>query len=109
MIVREPRARAGVVVSAKQRVQPNWSERHPVKRENLVILLGDSIIDNGEYVGSGEPDVAHQLQTLLPHHTVVKRAVDGAKSADVLASQIAEVERAEHIILSAGGKCFGAY
>jgi lysophospholipase L1-like esterase len=71
--------------------------------EKLVILLGDSIIDNGEYVRSGEPDVAQQLQTLLPHHTVVKRAVDGASSADVLASQIADVERAEHIILSAGG------
>ena len=74
-----------------------------MKRENLIILLGDSIIDNGEYVRSGEPDVARQLEILLPHHTVVKRAVDGATSADVLASQITEVERAEHIILSAGG------
>ncbi|MDF2780936.1 MAG: hypothetical protein K0S96_740, partial [Geminicoccaceae bacterium] len=74
-----------------------------MKAEKLVFLLGDSIIDNGEYVRSGEPDVAQQLEILLPHHTVVKRAVDGAKSADVLASQIAELNRAEHIILSAGG------
>ena len=74
-----------------------------MKRENLIVLLGDLIIDNGEYVRSGEPDVARQLEILLPHHTVAKRAVDGATSADVLASQIAEVERAEHIILSAGG------
>ena len=74
-----------------------------MKRENLIILLGDSIIDNREYVRSGEPDVACQLEILLPHHTVVKRAVDGATTADVLASQIGEVERAEHIILSAGG------
>ena len=74
-----------------------------MKRENLIILLGDSIIDNGEYVRSAEPDVARQLEILLPHHTVVKRAVDGATSADVLASQIAEVDQAGHIILSAGG------
>jgi lysophospholipase L1-like esterase len=74
-----------------------------MKAEKLVFLLGDSIIDNGEYVQSGEPDVARQLAMLLPHHTVIKRAVDGATSADVLGSQIAEVERAEHIILSAGG------
>lgn len=74
-----------------------------MKAEKLVFLLGDSIIDNGEYVRSGEPGVAQQLEILLPHHTVVKRAVDGAKSADVLASQIAELNRAEHIILSAGG------
>jgi len=72
-------------------------------RENLIILLGDSIIDNGEYVRSGKPDVARQLEILLPHHTVVKRAVDGARSTDVLASQTAEVGRAEHIILSVGG------
>jgi hypothetical protein len=74
-----------------------------VKRENLIILLGDSIIDNGEYVRPGEPDVARQLEMLLPHHIVIKQAVDGAKNGDILACQIAEVERAEHIILSAGG------
>jgi lysophospholipase L1-like esterase len=74
-----------------------------VEKEKLIILLGDSIIDNGEYLRSGEPDVARQLETLLPQHTVVKRAVDGATSADVLAWQIDEVERAEHIILSVGG------
>jgi hypothetical protein len=79
------------------------SERRSVTRENLVFLLGDSIIDNAGYVRPGEPDVARQLESLLPHHIVVKRAVDGATSGDVLARQIAEVERAEHIVLSAGG------
>ena len=33
-------------------------ERPPMKAEKLIILLGDSIIDNGAYVCSGEPDVA---------------------------------------------------
>jgi hypothetical protein len=74
-----------------------------VKTDNLVFLLGDSIIDNAGYVRPGGPDVARQLASLLPQHTVIKRAVDGAKSGDVLACQIAEVERAGHIVLSAGG------
>jgi lysophospholipase L1-like esterase len=74
-----------------------------MKAEKRIFLLGDSIIDNGEYVRAGEPDVAHQLEVLLPHHTVVKRAVDGAKAADVLGWQVAEMERAGHVILSAGG------
>jgi hypothetical protein len=52
--------------------------------EKLVILVGDSISDNGAYVGSGEPDVARQLEALLPHHKVVKRAVDGTTCAGVL-------------------------
>ena len=72
-------------------------------RENLVFLLGDSIIDNGQYVRPGEPDVARQLEGLLPRHTVIRRAVDGANSADVLAWQTDEVESAGYIILSAGG------
>lgn len=71
--------------------------------EKLVFLLGDSIIDNGEYVRSGEPDVAQQLEMLLPHHTIVKRAVDGATSADVLGSQVGHLHDADRIILSAGG------
>jgi hypothetical protein len=71
--------------------------------EKLVFLLGDSIIDNGAYVRSGEPDVAQQLQGLLPHHSVVKRAVDGATCADVREWQSDDLSRAERIILSAGG------
>jgi lysophospholipase L1-like esterase len=68
-----------------------------------IILLGDSIIDNGAYVGPGEADVARQLQALLPKQTVVKRAVDGAVCADVLRSQMANLGSTDRIILSAGG------
>jgi lysophospholipase L1-like esterase len=74
-----------------------------MKAERLVFLLGDSIIDNGEYVLSGEPDVAQQLEMLLPYHTVVKRAVDGSTCADVLGWQVGELHDADRIILSAGG------
>ena len=68
-----------------------------------IILLGNSIIDNGAYVGPGEPNVAKQLQSLLPQHVVVKRAVDGAVCAEVLSSQLEDVAGPDAIILSAGG------
>ena len=68
-----------------------------------IVLLGDSIIDNGAYVRPGEPDVAKQTQALLPRHIVVKRAVDGAVCADVLCSQLSDLRREDHVILSAGG------
>jgi hypothetical protein len=71
--------------------------------KNCIILLGDSIIDNGAYVHPGEPDVTKQLQALLPEHAVIKRAFDGAVCADVLSSQVANLERTDRIILSVGG------
>lgn len=67
------------------------------------MLLGDSIIDNGAYVGPGEPDVGTQLQRLLPQHVVAKRARDGSVCADVLASQLEGLKTFDLIILSAGG------
>jgi lysophospholipase L1-like esterase len=74
-----------------------------MKANKVVVLLGDSIIDNGGYVRAGEPDVAQQLEIRLPHHTVVKRAVDGSTCADVLGWQIDDLQDADHVILSAGG------
>jgi lysophospholipase L1-like esterase len=68
-----------------------------------IILLGDSVIDNGAYVRPGEPEVTKQLQALLPEHAVIKRALDGAVCADVLSSQVANLESTDRIILSAGG------
>jgi lysophospholipase L1-like esterase len=68
-----------------------------------IVLIGDSIIDNGAYVRPGEPDVAKQLQALLVQNTVVKRALDGAVCIDVLNSQISDLEPDDRIILSVGG------
>ena len=68
-----------------------------------IVLLGDSIIDNGAYVRAGEPDVARQLQALQPGNAVIKRAVDGAVCADVLGSQVRDLQSTDCIILSAGG------
>lgn len=72
-------------------------------KQRRIVLLGDSIIDNGVYVQSGEPDIARQLQDLLPRDLVTKRAVDGALCADVARAQIAGLEPDGCIILSIGG------
>ena len=71
--------------------------------KNRIILLGDSIIDNGAYVLPAEPDVTKQLQALMPEHAVIKRALDGAVCADVLSSQVSNLKSTDRIILSAGG------
>lgn len=69
-----------------------------------VVLLGDSIFDNGAYIKPGEPDVCTQLQQLYPEVDKVTRcAVDGA----ITASIPAQIERlpsdATHLVVSMGG------
>lgn len=69
-----------------------------------IVLLGDSIFDNGAYVRAGEPDVAAQAQARLPSGwRAALCAVDGAVTASVR-SQLAQVPAdATHLIVSAGG------
>jgi hypothetical protein len=68
-----------------------------------VVLLGDSIFDNGAYVAGG-PDVIAQLRPLLPPGwSATLCAVDGAIVDDV-ARQLARIPAdATHLIVSAGG------
>jgi lysophospholipase L1-like esterase len=68
-----------------------------------IILLGDSILDNGAYV-SGGPDVVEQLRGLLPEGARASLlAVDGAVAADV-ARQLARLPAdATLLVVSAGG------
>src|SRR6476660_4177567 len=68
-----------------------------------IVLLGDSVIDNGAYVRPGKPDVARQVQDRLPGATVVKRALDGAKVDDVLRTQLNDLTSEAFIVLSVGG------
>lgn len=70
---------------------------------NQVILLGDSVFDNGAYV-NGAPDVAQQLQQRLPHGwKAILKAVDGSVIADVH-SQVNKLPvEAGYLILSVGG------
>ena len=68
-----------------------------------IVLLGDSIFDNGSYT-RGEPDVVGHLASLIPWTwRATLLAVDGARTADV-GSQLDRVPRdATHLIVSVGG------
>lgn len=68
-----------------------------------VVLLGDSIFDNGAYV-RGAPDVVRQLRSKLPTDwDATLLAVDGAVTRDV-AGQLARLPGdSTHVVVSAGG------
>jgi len=68
-----------------------------------VVLLGDSIFDNVNYVRP-EPDVVSQLRELLPTGWKASlRAVDGAVTNDV-PKQLSDLPiDATHLVLSVGG------
>ena len=68
-----------------------------------VVLIGDSIFDNGVYTRGG-PDVVSQVRALLPpawHATL--RAVDGSTTEDVVGQLGRLPEDATHLVLSVGG------
>ncbi|NTV13149.1 MAG: SGNH/GDSL hydrolase family protein [Desulfobulbaceae bacterium] len=68
-----------------------------------LVLLGDSILDNGSYVGNS-PDVSTQVKQLLPEGWLSSLlAVDGAKSNDVKRQLIYLPPDASHLVLSMGG------
>jgi hypothetical protein len=68
------------------------------------ILLGDSIFDNGAYVGAGEPDVVRQLQAQLPRDwQATLLAVDGSVIRGVRAQAARLPADASHLVLSVGG------
>lgn len=69
-----------------------------------VVLLGDSIFDNGSYIAPGEPDVLEQVRTKMPDGwKATMLALDGAVTTDVN-SQLAKIPTgASHLILSIGG------
>ena len=68
-----------------------------------VVLLGDSIFDNGAYVGNG-PAVVEQVRQRLPDGAKASLlAVDGSVIVDVLRQLEALPNDASHLILSVGG------
>jgi hypothetical protein len=69
-----------------------------------IILLGDSILDNGAYVQSGESSVIKQLQRKLPDGwKATLSAVDGSITDDVKGQVKGLPENASFLIVSAGG------
>ncbi len=69
-----------------------------------VVLLGDSVFDNGVYVEPGEPDVVQQLREELPDEDeATLLAFDGHVTWDV-PDQLNELpDSATHLVLSVGG------
>ncbi len=68
-----------------------------------VVLLGDSVFDNGAYVGGG-PDVNQQLQSLLPGGwRATLAAVDGATVTGVARQLQGVPGDASHLVVSVGG------
>jgi GDSL-like lipase/acylhydrolase family protein len=68
-----------------------------------IVLLGDSIFDNGSYT-RGEPDVAGHLASVIPWTwRATLLAVDGASTRDV-GPQLDRIPNdATHLVLSIGG------
>ncbi len=68
-----------------------------------IVLLGDSVLDNGAYVGSG-PDVVQQLRKRLPGTSrATLAAVDGSVTAGVRLQLQRVPQDATHLVVSAGG------
>ena len=69
-----------------------------------IVLLGDSIFDNGKYVKSGEPDVPTQLQGLLERGDKVSMlAVDGDVINDIDGQLKKMPNDTTHLVISIGG------
>lgn len=68
-----------------------------------VVLLGDSVFDNGVYVGCG-PDICQQLNEQLPGGwKATLLAVDGSVTEDVHQQIRGLPEGASHLVISTGG------
>jgi hypothetical protein len=75
----------------------------PAAKTGHVVLLGDSIFDNGAYVAGG-PDVVSQLRSRLPQGwNASLRAVDGATVSGVERQLAGLPADASHLVVSAGG------
>jgi lysophospholipase L1-like esterase len=67
-----------------------------------IVLLGDSVFDNGAYVNGG-PDVVRQLRGYLPNGTATLCAVDGATTRSVPGQTQRVPADATHLVVSIGG------
>jgi hypothetical protein len=87
---------AGAAVPVSSQLRANESSPH-------IALLGDSVLDNGAYVG-GAPDVVRQLRSLSPPGwRATLLAVDGAVIAGVEGQLARMPGDITHIVVSVGG------
>ena len=68
-----------------------------------LILLGDSIFDNGAYTG-GKPDVITQLRNVIPRGWKADLLARDGATTEGIAAQLARIPPdATHLVLSVGG------
>jgi len=73
-------------------------------KPGLVVLLGDSIFDNGVYVNPGDPAVIDQLRASLPPGWgATLAAVDGSISSEIVDQFKSIPAEATHLVVSSGG------
>lgn len=81
----------------------NDSKEVRIRTMPHVVLLGDSIFDNGRYTG-GDSDVIAQVRgSLPPGWSASLLAVDGSVTADIAAQMQRLPNGATHLVLSVGG------
>ena len=69
-----------------------------------IVLLGDSIFDNGSYVGYNELDVPNQLKSLVNNDCkVTNLAVDGHVTSHIVTQLNNLPSDATHLFVSVGG------
>ena len=68
-----------------------------------VRVCGDSVLDNGAYVGLLGRSLRRHLERMVAGWAVDFRALDGAVSADVATSQLAGAEPCDALVISVGG------
>jgi lysophospholipase L1-like esterase len=96
------RSRREVVIAAAGLALP-IGPAHSTYQMKHVALLGDSVFDNGAYVGGG-PDVLTQLRQRLPAGwRATLTAVDGGVIRDIPRQLERVPDDATHLVISVGG------
>lgn len=68
-----------------------------------IVLLGDSVFDNGDYVGS-DPDVVSHLRAMMPDDWQATLAAVDGNLVEQVSGQLAKAPAdATHLVISAGG------
>jgi len=97
------RSRREVVIAAAAGLALPIGPVHGTRQMKHVTLLGDSVFDNGAYVGGG-PDVVTQLRQRLPAGwRAALAAVDGGVIRDIPRQLERLPDDATHLVISVGG------
>jgi len=96
-------SRREVVIAAAVGLMLPMGSAHSTRQMKHVALLGDSVFDNGAYVGGG-PDVLTQLRQRLPAGwRATLAAVDGSVIRDIPHQLERVPDDATHLVISVGG------